>query len=243
VLRLLPKERIASVTWLAQEEHSSSVAPLAQGIATNQGLAEQVIGLDPDLVLAGRYTARGAADFLARQNRRILELDVPESFDGARAQISEIASAVGVPERGAALVAEMDQKLVAQADVSPRQRPRAMMLGPNGFATSYGPLVDEMMERAGLVNLAHSLGAAGRANIPLESAIMGDLDILVVDAGERSGPALAQEVLDHPAVQALGRDVSVVALPSNLWTCAGPQLADAVVLLAAARRTWQDAQP
>jgi iron complex transport system substrate-binding protein len=242
VLRLLPKERVASVTWLAREEHSSTVAGLAQDIPTNQGLAEQVIGLDPDLVLAGRYTARGAVDFLTRQGRTLFELSVPESFAEARAQILDVAVAVGASERGAALAAEMDAKLAAQDEVLASERPRAMMLGPNGFATSYGPLVDEMMERAGLVNLARSLGAKGRANIPLEAAIMGDIDILVVDAGERSGPALAQEVLDHPAVRALGREVHVAALPSNLWTCAGPQLADAVAVLAAARKSWQSAQ-
>jgi iron complex transport system substrate-binding protein len=237
VARLVPKERIASVTFLAAEPHSSSVADLVRGIPTNQGLAEEVIGLDPDLVLAGRYTARGAVRFLERHGRPVVDLDVAESFAAARAQILDIAKAAGVPERGAALVAEMDRKLAASPDAG--RKPRAMMLGPNGFATSYGPLVDEMLARAGLVNIAAELGAGGRTGIPLEAAILGKLDMLIVDTGSRAGPALAQEILDHPAVRALKRDVLVVELPSNLWTCAGPQLADAVALLAEARRDWE----
>lgn len=241
VLRLVPKQRIASVTWLAGEEHSSTVAGLARGLNTNQGLAEEVIGLDPDLVLAGMYTARGAVNFLKRHGRPVVDLGVPGSFAAAREQILEIAAAAGANERGAGLVAEMDRKLAHQS-AAPSKKPRAMMLGPNGFATSYGPLVDEMMERAGLVNIAAELGGHGRASIPLEAAILADIDMLVVDAGERSGPALAQELLDHPAIRALERDVKVVTLPSNLWTCAGPQLADAVMLLARARQDWARAQ-
>jgi iron complex transport system substrate-binding protein len=238
VLRLVPKERIASVTWLAADEHSSTTANLARGVRTNEGLAEEVIGLDPDLVLAGMYTARGAVDFLKRHGRAVVDLGVPESFAGAREQIMQIAAASGAHERGDELVAEMDRKLAAASGVTGR-KPRAMMLGPNGFATSYGPLVDEMMARAGLINIAADLGGHGRANIPLEAAILADLDILIVDAGERTGPALAQEVLEHPAIRALERDVKLVSLPSNLWTCAGPQLADAVALLAAARQDWE----
>ncbi|BCJ92264.1 cobalamin ABC transporter substrate-binding protein [Terrihabitans soli] len=242
LLRLVPKTRIASVTWLAAEPHSSSVPDLAQGIATNQGLAEEVIGLDPDLILAGKYTARGAVGFLNRHGRKVVDLDVPESLAATKIQIMQIADAAGVAERGADLIFEMERKMARLAPgASPR--PRALMLGPNGFATSYGPLVDEMMERAGLINIAAELGAAGRANIPLEAAVLAKPDILIVDTGERTGPALAQEILEHPAIRALKRDIKVVALPSNLWTCAGPQLADAVSVLAEARANWERAKP
>jgi len=234
VLRLLPKARIASVTWLAREEGSSTVADLAQGIPTNQGLAEEALGTDPDFVVSGMYTTRGAVDFLKRQGRPVLDLGVPESFAETRAQIAQLAGVLGVSEAGQTLISEMGAQLAAHPPPPLSERPKAMMLGPNGFATSYGPLVDEMMERAGLINLAGELGGHGRASIPLEVAILGGVDILVVDTGERSGPALALEVLDHPAVRALKREVEVVALPSKLWTCAGPQLADAVAILASA---------
>lgn len=239
IARLVPKERIASVTFLAAEPHSSTVSDLVKGVSTNQGLAEEVAGLDPDLVLAGRYTARGAVGFLERHGSSVVDLDVSESFAETRTQILDIAKAAGVEERGVALVDEMDRKLAENVDTVAARKPRAMMLGPNGFATSYGPLVDEMLSRAGLINIAAELGAEGRASIPLEAAILGKLDMLIVDSGERTGPALAQEVLAHPAVRALKHGVLVVELPSNLWTCAGPQLTDAVALLADARRRWE----
>jgi iron complex transport system substrate-binding protein len=242
LLRLVPKERIASVTFLAAEPHSSTVTDLARRIPANQGLAEEVIGLDPDLVLAGMYTARSAVGFLRRHGRPVVDLAVPESFAAAEVQIKEIAEATGTRQRGDDLVAEMQRKLAPYSG-GIAKKPRAMMLGPNGFATSYGPLVDEMMTRAGLINIAAELGAHGRASIPLEAAILADLDMLIVDTGERMAPALAQEVLEHPAVRELKRDVKVVALPSNLWTCAGPQLADAVAILAEARQDWERARP
>ena len=47
---------------------------------------------------------------------------------------------------------------------------------------------------------------------------------------------LATEALHHPVLARLSRRISTAALPPRLWTCAGPQLADAVSTLAEARR-------
>ena len=232
VLRLVPKERIASVTWLAQDPHSSTMAEEARGIPTNQGLAEEVLKFDPDLVIAGVYTTRNAVDFLKRAGRPVLDLGVPETLDQARAQIVEVATALGVPERGEAIVAEMDKRLAAIKP--PAVRPKAIMLGPNGFTARRGSIFDEIITRAGLTNLAAELGVPNESQIPLETAIMAGADLLIIDAEERSGPALAKELLSHPAIRQLERRIDVVALPSRLWTCAGPQLADAVDLLRAA---------
>src|ERR1700704_5523405 len=58
VLRLADRRNITSVTWLSGLPESSNVVNLAAGIPVNHGLAEEIIPLDPDLVLAGIYTAR-----------------------------------------------------------------------------------------------------------------------------------------------------------------------------------------
>src|SRR5438067_3348422 len=59
VLRLADRKNIASVTWLARGG-SSNVSELAAQVPINHGLAEEIIPLDPDLVIAGVYTTRAA---------------------------------------------------------------------------------------------------------------------------------------------------------------------------------------
>jgi iron complex transport system substrate-binding protein len=41
-------------------------------------------------------------------------------------------------------------------------------------------------------------------------------------------------VLDHPALATLKDRLTVVSVPSRLWTCGGPQIADALAILAGA---------
>ena len=77
LLRLADPRNVASVTWLARDPGSSNVADLAAEIPVNHGLAEEIIPLQPDLVIAGIYTAAGGRD--AQANRHSLaEVGVPK---------------------------------------------------------------------------------------------------------------------------------------------------------------------
>ena len=60
VLRLAEPQNIASVTWLSRDPKNSNVAELGARIPVNHGLAEEIIPLNPDLIIAGIYTARTA---------------------------------------------------------------------------------------------------------------------------------------------------------------------------------------
>src|SRR5215475_3641278 len=64
VLRLADPANIASVTWLART--SGNVPDLVGKAHINHGLAEEIVPLDPDLILAGIYTTRAAVAMLKR---------------------------------------------------------------------------------------------------------------------------------------------------------------------------------
>jgi iron complex transport system substrate-binding protein len=102
VLRLAEPQNIASVTWLSRDPKNSNVAELGARIPVNHGLAEESIPLNPDLIIAGIYTARTAVAMLKRVGIPVLEIGVPKSLDDVRAQIREIAGLIGEGERGEA---------------------------------------------------------------------------------------------------------------------------------------------
>ena len=54
--------QLVSVSWLAADPRSSTMAAEAARYPANHGLAEEIFLLSPDLVLAGSYTARTAVD-------------------------------------------------------------------------------------------------------------------------------------------------------------------------------------
>jgi iron complex transport system substrate-binding protein len=233
-MRLADPNAIASVSWLSQDPGEANMAVEAKHIPANNGSAEEALSYHPDLVLAGAFTARATIALLNEVGAPVARFPVAESFDGVRRQIRAVAAAIGEPERGEALVAEIDGEL-AQIAVDPKRTPlRAIILRPNGFTVGPGSLVDEILRRAGMINLAAELDIGSYQQIPLERLALLDADVLIVDSEGFERPSLATQTLRHPIVAALSRRMAVVALPSRLWTCPGPGLVEAIRRLAAA---------
>ncbi|WP_207477841.1 ABC transporter substrate-binding protein [Arenibaculum pallidiluteum] len=246
LVRLADREQIASVTWLARDPRASTVAAAAADLPVNHGMTEEIAAARPDLVLVGRHTTRTPVALLRRLGITVVELDLPRSLDDVRAQIRAVAAAVGHPARGEAAVAALDRHLAAVAAPAPAPDPgpvpgaRALVLRPAGYTVGPGSLVDTILERAGLRNVAAELGIDGYGQVPLETVVMAGAEVLVVD-GEAESPSLATEILGHPVIGRLAGRVRLVPVPVRLWACGGPQVADAVRILAAAAR--QDSAP
>lgn len=231
VLRLADRDAIASVTWLSQDPRSANLAERAKGLPANHGLAEEALSYRPDLVLAGPFTEPSAVALLKEVGAPVVEFAVPETLDAVRRQIRDVAAALGEPERGEALVADIDRRLALIA-VDPNRPPLgAIVLRPNGVTVGPGSLVDEILGRAGMTNLAAGLDIGAYQQMPLERLALLDADVLILDGERYAAPSLATEALAHPIVAALARHMKVVALPPRLWTCAGPELVEAVETL------------
>lgn len=239
VLRLADRGQVLAVTYLARDPRGSTVATEAAGLPITRGLTEEVVALRPDLVIAGAFTTRATVGMLRRVGSPVLELVVPADLDGVRTQIRQVAGALGHPERGEALVADLDAKL---ASVTPATRPlRALVMRPNAFTVALGGLGDALIRAAGLVNVAAEIGRDRFGQVPLEAAVLADVDLIVVDEGAPGLPSLADTLLHHPVFRALARGHRTVAIPNRFWTCPGPQVAEVVARLAAAangREPW-----
>ena len=231
VLRLADRRSIASITWLSREPNSSNVVPLARDIPINHGLAEEIIPLKPDLILAGIYTTREPVALLKRAGMRIVDADVPKTFDDVRQQYRDIAALLGEKERGEDLVAEMDSNLARLARERPSVPPTAIVLNPNGFTVGRGSLVDEVITRAGLENMAVRLGVGEYGQLPLEIITMNPVDVLIVSSYRDGPPAMATELLRHPVLSRLSDRTRVVVMPGRFWNCGGPALIEAIETL------------
>ncbi|WP_437383344.1 ABC transporter substrate-binding protein [Inquilinus limosus] len=240
VLRLADRVDVRAVTWLARDPENSAVAAEAATVPVNHGMAEEVAALDPDLVVVGSFAAGGSVALLRRLGLPILEIGVPESVGGIRAQIRTVAAALGQVERGERMIAAMDGRLAAIR--RPVSHPLAVVLQPNGFTAGRGSLIDEVLRLAGVRNLAAERGLEGAGEIPLESVAMAGVRLLILNQPENGAPSLGEAMLDHPILAALP-DLRVVRVPSRLWSCAGPDVAEAAALIAAAAREAEGEGP
>lgn len=234
VLRLADRDQIASVTWLSRDPRNANIAEVARAVGINHGLVEEVLAARPDLVVAGTYTTRSTVALLKRTGLPVHEFGVPRSIAEMRDQIGEMAALLGEEERGARLIAQIDARLTAIAAKRPATHPRAIVLRPNGFTVGRGSLVDEILTTAGLHNIAADLGIESYGQIALETVALGDAQMLILNDTPGGPLSLANEVLHHPLIEKLGTRLKLVALPSRLWTCAGPSVLDAIDLLAGA---------
>ena len=231
VLRLADPARIASVTWLSQDPRNANMAEVARRVPANHGLAEEVLGFRPDLVVAGAYTTRATVSLLGRVGIGVREFGVPRNLAEMKTQIAEMADVLGEPARGRALLAGIEQRLNALAARRVDRPLRAIVLRPSGFTVGRGSLVDEILTRAGLINIAAELGVESYGQIALETVALGGAEILILNETPDGPPSLAHEILHHPVIERLGDRLKLVALPSRLWTCAGPSVLDAIELL------------
>jgi len=230
VLRLADLRNIASITWLSRGR-LSNVAALAEQVPVNHGLAEEIIPLNPDLVLAGKYTTRTAVGLLKRAEVPLVEFDVPRSIAETRRQYLDVGDLLGAREKGERIVADIDERLAKLAADVPSARPRAIVLNPNGITVGPGTLADEVMTRAGLENVAARLNSDNYGQAPLETIVTQGVDILIVSASRDGPPALATEVLKHPVIARIADRTRIVVMPTHLWACGGPSLVEAVKLL------------
>jgi iron complex transport system substrate-binding protein len=231
VLRLADAKNIASVTWLSRSSGNSNVSQLAAQVPINHGLAEEIIPLNPDLIIAGIYTTRTAVALIKRTAVPLMELDVPKSIDGVRKQYLEMAEVLDERSKGESVVADIDARLAKLAAVPAGRRPRTVVLNPNGVTVGQETLANEIMTRAGLDNIAASLRIDNYGQIPLETIVTQNVEVLIVSANRDGPPAMATEVLKHPVIARISDRMRLVVMPTRMWTCGGPAIVDAIELL------------
>ena len=232
LVQLADRAQIASLSFLAADPDLSFVAERIDGIALNHGAREEILPLEPDLVLAGAFAARPAVRLLQAQNVPVIDLPLADDFETIADQTRLIADAVGRPERGEALLAEM-AAILADAEAA-QSNGTAVAYQANGFTAGAGTLTDAVLIAAGYRNAAAEAGLSGYGFLPLEHLVAQPPDVLIAPAGMPGRPSLAEALLVHPALAALAGRMDRLAIPSALLACGGPFTAEAVGLLAAA---------
>lgn len=231
-LLLAGPERIVSISFLGADPAESPLADLAAGIPVNHGLAEEVIAVKPDLVLAGRYTTSFAKAMLQRLGYPVIEVESPDTIAGIHTTITELGAVLGAEARAAELLADMDRRLAAAAAPAGRFG-SAIIFDANGFTVGRPGLADEVMSLTGLVNKAPELGIGAYGQVPLETMLAIHPDRIVYLIYRPGVPSIASAAMEHPALKhGLGRR-KTVSIPGRLLTCGTPMVAEAAERLAA----------
>lgn len=231
LLQLVERERIAALSFLSQDAFSTALHEQARGLPVTYGNAEEVLALQPDLVLVGTYTTRHTTALLRRFGIPVLAVPGANGFAEVAEEIRSVARAVGEQARGEAIIDGFRARLAELAAAHREPRPVTTQFSSGGFSAGSATLNHDIFAAAGHDNGAALSGLAGYGILPLERLVEHAPDILIGSDHRRSAPTLGNRLLQHPAIAGLG--AHAVTLPARLTVCGGPWNLDAAALLAA----------
>lgn len=227
LVELADRDQIAGLSRNAADPQMSAVASRVGGIHILRDSAEDLLVLKPDLVLGLPAYRGGMLKRAGLADARTVDLTYATTYAGIVAEIRQVALAVGHPARGEALIARMNRDLA----VLPRGRSAGVAADyqRRGYLTGTGTLIDELMTRAGLTNLAGKLGKPALSQMSLEELIAARPDYLIVEAGADRVRDQGTEMLHHPLL----KDIPRLRLPEAWTVCGGPAYVNAARSLAA----------
>lgn len=238
LMDLAPSSRIASISYLSQENAALKVWPRAAHIPVNHNTAEEVLAVHPDLVLTDNFTTPSMRAMLAKSGARVVEVPDAQNFEQIRAVTRAVGDAVGERPRAEALIAQMDETLRRLSATAPKNAIRVMGWGGSGFAPGRGSLFNTILEAAGghNITLDSSNKGAGGGYYDMEDMIAARPDILATGDDYRDTPSLRTDQNDHPLLVKwfAGRRITY---PSALYVCGLPQSAAAAADLRGALQT------
>jgi len=216
VLALADRDQIAGLTRNALDVEMSGAADKARGLPILGTSADAIDLADPDLVIGMPARRSPAMMVLKDRNYRTLDLQTPETIDQIYTAIRQTAAAVGHPDRGEALIATMRHQLA--------QIPRpgggrvAAYYQRRGYMTGTGTLIDDLMKRVGLQNLATKLGKPVLSRVSLEEMVAARPDYLIVESATNRVTDQGTEMLHHPVL----RDIARISVPQAWTVCGSP---------------------
>ncbi|CUU41738.1 corrinoid ABC transporter substrate-binding protein [Blastochloris viridis] len=138
VLALADPDQILALSVYARDPMLSFGAAAAANYPSLSGVAEEVLVLQPDLVLSGRYTRQTTRGFLKAKGVALAEFDIARSIADATAQIRRAGELLGQPARADAAVAAIDAA-VARAKARQHARLSVLPLQRRGWVAGGAP--------------------------------------------------------------------------------------------------------
>jgi len=238
LLALADPAQIVALTRFARDPNMSAAANAARTMPVSRGSAEDVLMLHPDLVIASPFRRQTVTAILAGRNVATLDLPPADSYAAIVLQVRQVAAAIGHRDRGETLIRRMDAAL-ARLPRAPGGGRTAAYYQRRGFLTGTGTLVDELIQRLGLANLAARLGKPALSQLSLEQMALARPDYLIVESATDRVTDQGTEMLHHPILDGIPR----LRIPEAWTVCGGPAYVLAAQSLAAQLRTQRPASP
>lgn len=225
--------QVAALSHYSRDPSASSIpSAVARRYRTTGGTVEELIALEPDIVLASTFTDPATRSAMERLDMRVATFGIAGSVADSLVQVEEIGRIAGRQE-AARRLAERIEAAVAKARADEGTGPSIALWQPGGIVPGEAALVTQFVRIAGFTSSSVTRGMEQADYLDLESIIADPPDILLV-AGNETGQ-------QHPVLDRIG-GMERVPFDTSLIYCGGPTIIAALERLTAIREEWRAGQ-
>ncbi|GHB17570.1 cobalamin ABC transporter substrate-binding protein [Pseudovibrio japonicus] len=230
---LLAQEgQLLSVSKLASDPNLSVMSEQAKSYPVNFGGAEEIYIMNPDLVIAGTYTNQTTVQMLRGLGIEVVQVPPVRTIPDIARELRRLGKVLGTQQKAEKIASQFEADVQRRIEAQPNEKPRAGVYYANGYTAGDGSLVHEVITTAGLQNIASNLGLKGTSKLPLELLVLEAPQLLVEGTKFSDKPALAFELLAHPALTHTLGNSGRVLVEDKYTICGLPFVTEAITKLA-----------
>lgn len=237
LLKLTDKDRILALSPDAVKDFSY-MRETAKGLPSVRPSAEDVLALQPDLIIRSYGGGPNTQTFFERAGVPVITIGWAGDIDGIMRVMEQTSEALGEAERGQAVISDMKTRLTTIETASKTQtgpQNSALYMTPTGVTSGEGSLIHEMMIAAGLTNFQTQ---PGWQPLPLERLAYDKPDLIAAAFfNSEVNDTDAWSSANHPVARAQMKNLPIISLQGAWTSCGGWFLIDAIEALAGTSRS------
>ena len=211
VLGLVTSDHLVGINTLLDDPVLSNIIPIAKKISKKIGNpgAEEVLSMKPDVVIVSDWTQAEKIQSMRDLGLKVVSVKSPETIQDAKEAVSQVAAAIGEPEKGKQLIGMMDKKLEEirekTSKIKSEQRKNIVLLS---LMTAYGGAgcaYDDACREANVINGIAAAGLKTGQQLTKEMLIKINPDIMLMpvynDRGNYDTQAFIDSYLKDPSLR------------------------------------------
>jgi len=219
-LALADPDQILGLSPEADAVHSF-LREKAHGLPNFSGSTEEVLLLNPDLVLRAWRGGQRSIDLFQAQGMTVASTQLGSDPETILGNLSYMGQAMKQEEKTDALLQDYRARLQALNN-QPANDLRAAYVTTSGFSAGAGTFVDTVIQLAGIRTLSAEVGVKGWASMPLEAFVMDPPDVIIASFFDLEGkPSADWNIVRHPRFAAMMETIPVIIVPGRYLSCNG----------------------
>ncbi len=228
VVALVGAEGLVGIGSFTANETYSNVAGEVQALPKVKRDAEEVVSLNPDLVIASKFTKEDLVDAIRGTGIQVVRTELESSGEGHETNIRTLAYMLGAEDRAEDLIAQIQSRIgfvqasVADAGNATKLGVLSIAKFSDSISAAGGDSTEGgIIEQAGGENVAGTSGIDGHETISIESIIAMNPDVIVITQPDPGATDLADLLKAEPAlanVPAIANDKIMLGDPRYFTT-------------------------